>query len=116
MTSTADILNHHLESFSNGDMEGILSDYTDTSLLFTPQGTLQGPEQIRPLFQSMFNEFGQEGCTFTMLHQDVQGDTAYIVWEAETPNNVYELATDTFIVRDGKITSQTFAGKITPKA
>jgi len=28
---------------------------------------------------------------------------------------VYELATDTFVVRDGKITAQSFAGKIMPK-
>jgi len=28
---------------------------------------------------------------------------------------VYEIATDTFVVRDGKITAQSFTGKITPK-
>jgi hypothetical protein len=28
---------------------------------------------------------------------------------------VYEMATDTFVVRDGKIVAQSFAGKITPK-
>jgi hypothetical protein len=28
---------------------------------------------------------------------------------------MYELATDTFVVRDGKIVAQSFTGKITPK-
>jgi hypothetical protein len=28
---------------------------------------------------------------------------------------VYEMATDTFVVRDGKIVAQSFTGKITPK-
>jgi hypothetical protein len=28
---------------------------------------------------------------------------------------VYEVATDTFVVRDGKITAQSFTGKIVPK-
>jgi hypothetical protein len=50
-----------------------------------------------------------------MLRQEVDGDTAYIVWTAETADNRFELATDTFIVRDGKIVTQTFAGKISPK-
>jgi hypothetical protein len=29
---------------------------------------------------------------------------------------VYEMGTDTFVVRDGKIVTQSFTGKITPKA
>jgi hypothetical protein len=28
---------------------------------------------------------------------------------------MYEMATDTFVVRDGKIVAQSFTGKITPK-
>jgi len=50
-----------------------------------------------------------------MLRQDVEGDVAYIVWKAETADNRHELGTDTFVVRDGKIVAQTFAGKITPQ-
>jgi hypothetical protein len=38
-----------------------------------------------------------------------------ILWAAETADNVYELATDTFVVQDGKIIAQSFAGNITPK-
>jgi len=40
---------------------------------------------------------------------------AYILWTAETADNVYEVGTDTFIVQDGKIVAQSFAAKITPK-
>jgi hypothetical protein len=29
---------------------------------------------------------------------------------------VYEMATDTFVVQDGKIVAQSFTGKITPKS
>jgi hypothetical protein len=38
------------------------------------------------------------------------------VWKAETADNRYELATDTFVIKDGEIATQTFAGKISPKA
>jgi hypothetical protein len=50
-----------------------------------------------------------------MKQQAVEGDYAYILWSAETADNVYEVGTDTFVVRDGKIVAQSFAAKITPK-
>ncbi len=50
-----------------------------------------------------------------MTQQVVEGDYAYILWTAEAADNVYELGTDTFVVRDGKIVAQSFTGQITPK-
>jgi len=50
-----------------------------------------------------------------MNESQVKGDYAYILWTAETADNRYELATDTFVVRDGKIVAQSFAAKILPK-
>ena len=50
-----------------------------------------------------------------MREQCVAGDYAYILWSAETANNSYEAATDTLVVRSGKIVAQSFAAKITPK-
>jgi hypothetical protein len=43
------------------------------------------------------------------------GDHAYIVWTAETADNTYEFAIDTFVVRHGKIVAQSFAANIKPK-
>ena len=34
--------------------------------------------------------------------QFVDGDFAYILWTGETAENVYELGTDTFVVREGR--------------
>jgi hypothetical protein len=70
---------------------------------------------IRPFFEALVAEFGKPGSTFSMKQQLVDGDHAYILWTAQTADNVYELGTDTFIVRDGKIVAQSFAGKITPR-
>jgi hypothetical protein len=67
------------------------------------------------LFQAMIAEFGKPGAVFSMKQQFVEGDYAYILWTAETADNVYELGTDTTIVRGGRIVAQSFAGKITPK-
>jgi len=115
MASTKDVLDNHLKCFGEGDLNGILSDYAPGAVLFTPDGPLRGTNSIRPLFQAMIAEFGKPGATFSMKQQSVEGDYAYILWAAETADNVYEVATDTFVVRDGKIVAQSFAAKITPK-
>ena len=113
--STKEVVEQHLKCFREGDLKGILSDYAPDAVFFTPDGPLRGVDEIRPLFQAMIAEFGKPGAAFSMKHQFVEGDYAYILWTAETADNVYELGTDTFVVRDGKIVAQSFTGKITPK-
>ena len=115
MRSTRSVIDNHLKCFGEGDLEGILSDYAPQAVLFTPQAPLRGVAEIRPLFESLLAEFGRPGATFRLDHLSVDGEHGYILWSAETADNVYELATDTFVVRDGRITAQSFAGKITPK-
>jgi ketosteroid isomerase-like protein len=113
--TTQDVLMHHLDCFGKGDLDGIMADYTPASRVFTPNGVLRGTGPIRELFVTMLSEFAKPGMSFEMLKQDIDGDTAYIVWKAETADNRYDLGTDTFVVKDGKIATQTFAGKVSPK-
>jgi ketosteroid isomerase-like protein len=115
MASTKGVLDHHLKCFGEGDLDGILSDYAPGAVLFTPDGPLRGADAMRPLFQAMIAEYGKPGATFSMKQQFVEGDYAYILWTAENADNVYELGTDTFVVRDGKIVAQSYAAKVTPK-
>jgi ketosteroid isomerase-like protein len=115
MASTKDVLDHHLKCFGEGNLEGILSDYSSDAVLFMPTGPLQGPDAIKPVFQAMFSEFAKPGASFAMRQKSVEGDYAYILWNAETADNSYDAATDTFVVRNGKIVAQSFAAKITSK-
>ena len=115
MASTKDVVGRHLEFFGKGDLKGILSDYAPGAVLFTPDGQLNGADAIRPFFQAMIAEFGKPGSAFSMKQQFVEGDYAYILWTAETADHVYQLATDTFVVQDGKIVAQSFTSKITNK-
>jgi ketosteroid isomerase-like protein len=116
MASTKHVIDHHLKCFGEGDLKGILSDYAPDAVLFTPDGSLRGADAIKPLFEAMVAEFGKPGATFSMKQQLVEGDYAYILWTAETADNVYEVGTDTFVVRDDKIVAQSFTGKVTSKA
>jgi ketosteroid isomerase-like protein len=115
MSTTKDVLDHHLQSFAEGDLNGILSDYAPAAVLFTPGGALKGTDAIRPFFARLIAEFAKPGASFNVKQRSIEGDYAYIVWIAETADNVYEVGTDTFVVRDGKIVAQSFAGKISSK-
>ena len=109
MSSTKEVLDRHLRSFGEQDLKGILSDYAPDAVFFTPEGPLKG-DRIKLFFQALLAEFGKPGAAFSLKHQSVEGDYGYILWTAETADNVYGLGTDTFIVQDGKIVVQSFAG------
>jgi ketosteroid isomerase-like protein len=115
MLSTSDVLDRHLKSFAERDVDGVLADYSSDAVLFTPAGPLKGPDAIKPLFQALISEFAKPGSSFTMQQRSIEGDQAYILWTAETADNSYEFATDTFVVRNGKIVAQSFAAKVNPK-
>jgi ketosteroid isomerase-like protein len=114
--ATEEVLNHHLQAFGTGDLKGILEDYTDESVIITPDGVLRSQEEMARFFEALFTEFAKPGASFSMDQQVIEHETAYIAWRAETADNVYELGTDTFWIHDGKILVQTYASKTTPKS
>lgn len=115
MLTTNDVVDQHMKSFNEQNLDAVVADYSADAVLFVPGRLLQGPGEIKPFFQAFLSEFAKPGASFSMRQQCVAGEYAYILWSAETADNSYEAATDTFVVRDGKIVAQSFAAKITPK-
>jgi ketosteroid isomerase-like protein len=115
MTSTNDVLDHRLKCFGEGDLEGVLADYSADAVLFLPTGPIKGADAIKPVFQHILSEFAKPGTQFALHQRCVEGDYAYIRWNAETSENIYDAGTDTFVVRNGKIVAHSFSAKITPK-
>jgi ketosteroid isomerase-like protein len=62
MSTTREILDHHLKCFGEGNLDGILADYAPTAVLFMPDGPLKGTDAMRPVFKAMFAEFGKPGA------------------------------------------------------
>ena len=105
--STAETLGHHLQAFTVG-VDEIMKDYTDSSILFTADGPLRGPAAIRAFFEAFLTNSPRALLqAMTLVRQDLEGEVAYIVWKAEP---FIPMATDTFLIRDGKILVQTYAG------
>ena len=115
MSSTADVLKHHQETFGKSDLEGVLADYAPDAVMFTPNGPVKGTEALRKTFQTLFVEWSKPGLKFEMKQQTVDGDHAYMFWSAETADNIYEAGSDAFTVKEGKIVAHFFSAKITPK-
>jgi hypothetical protein len=84
-------------------MVEVMADYSSTSVIVTQSGELRGKESIQGLFTALFAEFAKPGASFNLQKFVVEDNIGYIVWDAETADNVYELGTDTFLIKIGKI-------------
>lgn len=105
-TATRAVLRNHLRAATVG-VDAIMQDYTDRSVLVTREGTYRGLAEIRGFFNALVDALPAgffEGLR--MIRQEVVGEVAYILWDRQP---FLAQATDTFVVRDGKILYQTFA-------
>lgn len=107
---TRAVLEHHWETFKNNDLEGVMEDYTEESFLITPDTTYRGLDEIRDNFISAFKAFPADEDPLTLKKTVVEKDVGYIIWEASTSSMELRFATDTFIIRNGKIIRQTYGG------
>ena len=115
VAATEAAVSEHLRCFAACDVDGIVAGYSDDAAMHTLAGTVRGHDALRQAFTSVFAEFGDPGTSFEMKQQVYDGEIGFVVWSAETEDNVYDLGIDTFVVRDGKIVAQTYAAKVTPK-
>jgi hypothetical protein len=103
--ATQAVFDHHLGAFAKG-IDALMADYTEASVIVTPQGSHAGLAEIRTFFEAFLAtatpEFWQQ---FKILSRSVKGDVAYLVWSSKP---AVPMATDTLLVRNGKILVQTF--------
>jgi len=97
--NTQAIVDHHSKALLAGDIDGVMEDYTDASVLITNLGgVVKGRDALRAAFEAAGAFSGFEE---TSAH--VEGDLAYVTWKMTG----ISLGTDTFVVSNGKIVMQT---------
>jgi ketosteroid isomerase-like protein len=112
--TTREVLDHHLGAFTAGDIDGLLQDYTDESVIMTADGIVRA-DGLRAAFEHLLTGlFSPATYRIDVDAMHVEGDVAFIVWHAECAGADVVMATDTFVVHDGKIAVQTFAAKVVP--
>lgn len=112
---TKAVLEHHLKSFGENNIDELMADYAEDAILIAPDATLKGTDQIKAFFLELFPAFPTEGTEFTMDKMEIDNEFAYILWHADTPAIEVPLGSDTFVIEDGKIVKQSFAGLVSPK-
>ena len=108
------MLTHHLSSFQGNDLEAIMSDYTQESILITADATYKGRAEIRGFFSKLMPLFPKQNTSFELDKMIVTDNLLFIVWHASAPTVKVSLGSDTFLVRNGKIHRQTFVGRLEP--
>jgi hypothetical protein len=106
-TTEAIVCNHLLAFVEQKGIDAILSDYDDDARFHSEARTYQGKQEISEFFVNFIASLPVGARErFSLKTLRIDGELAYITWSAgrEIP-----LGTDTFVVRNGKITSQTFA-------
>src|SRR5688500_11509739 len=82
---TKEVLDRHFDAFKNNELETTMADYTDESVLVTPDRTYRGLVEIRENFELAFGLFPKDSTTFQLNKSEVVKDVGYILWQAKTP-------------------------------
>ncbi len=108
--NTADIestLERHVDALMSGDIDAVMSNFTDDSVVFTPERILEGLAEIRSDTEMFLKNNPPETLeAIEVIRQDIVGEFVYLLWKSEPS---VELAAETYVIRNGKILAQTFA-------
>jgi ketosteroid isomerase-like protein len=111
---TEQTLQNHLRAFGQGDVDAIMGEYSEDAVFITPDGVLRGEGELRAFTEEVVAGF-PPGSAFELSQQIVEGEIAYIIWSGESERLKIPFATETLIVRAGKIVAQTFAAQMEVK-
>jgi ketosteroid isomerase-like protein len=106
MTRTPqEVFAHHGKALAAGDLDGIVADYTDDSVLITPAGAARGRDGIRQTFAKLLDDL--PNAAWDLKTQIFEGDVLFLEWAADSATNRVDDGVDTFVFRDGSIWAQT---------
>lgn len=114
-TATKGVVMSHLRAFGALDIDAILANYSADAALITPQRVYVGPDEIRSFYEAQIAEFSQPDISMETDTLVFEGDTAFLVWSGESPDNVYEYVAVTYVVEGNEIASVTYGALTSPK-
>lgn len=105
---TEAVVRNHLQSFiERRGVAAIVADYDEDARFHSEDRVYRGKHEIREFFAAFIAALPTDAIErFALRTLRIEGKLAYITWSAGA---AIPLGTDTFIVDNGKIVSQTFA-------
>ena len=112
---TEAVVNNHLQAFlEQRGVAAIVGDYDDDARFCTEDRIYRGKQEIHGFFVDFLDSLPAGSIDhFSLRSRRVDGNIAYITWNVGTD---IPLGTDTFVVYNGKIVSQTCAMYAVPAA
>ncbi|MBE0613282.1 MAG: nuclear transport factor 2 family protein [Burkholderiales bacterium] len=107
------LFERHFAAFKSGNIESVLRDFGENSVVVTPDGVFQGIEQIRTVYDGLLAEFGNidrgdsPGLWVDTMH--VRDELLFITWHAESKGLVFPFGTDTFICKGDRFLRQSIS-------
>ena len=108
------VIDHHIRAFLANDLEAVVLDYTEESVVITPDTMVVGLEGVKSLFAGLFKAFPSESTTIETDKVVIENELVYLIWHGKSSVVEVPFGTDTFIIENDKIQRQTFSGIINP--
>ena len=103
--SPQEVFDHHAQALGAGDLEGIVSDYSEDAILISQGDTCRGKDGVREVFTRLLSDVPQASWQLpTMVFAD---DVMYLEWRAQSGDRHIDDGIDTFVFREGQIRVQT---------
>jgi hypothetical protein len=106
-----EVFAHHGQALAAGDLDEIVADYANDSVLITPSGIARGKDGIRKVFAKLLADV--PNATWDLKTQLFDDEVLFLEWAADSTVNRVDDGVDTFVFRDGMIRAQTV--RYTPK-
>jgi ketosteroid isomerase-like protein len=100
-----EVFQHHAEVLIAGDIDGIVSDYSDDAVFITPAGAQYGKDGVRQGFEKLLQDL--PNAEWDVPTQIFEGDLLFIEWNAKSQSTRVDDGIDTFVFREGLIRAQT---------
>jgi hypothetical protein len=100
-----EVFAHHGRALAAGDLDEIVADYADDSVVITSAGVARGKDDIREVFVRLLDDLPD--AAWDLKTQILDGDVLFLEWAADSAVNRVDDGVDTFVFRDGMIWAQT---------
>lgn len=107
-----EIFDHHIHALVARDIDELVADYADDSVLITPGGVARGREGVRAAFDKLSDALTD--AVFDVKTQTFDGDVLLLEWVLDSPAAHVDGA-DTFVFGDDGIHVQTISQVMHPK-
>ena len=98
----------YLDALFRNDIQAIMSNYTNKSIVITLEKTYKGFHEIKEFIQELVQFFSKKNTVLVLDKIALENEIVYMVWHTISTKSNILMASDTFFIEDDKISNHTF--------